>query len=489
MFYKRDGALPVRARKENADRNGRDTMKQKIYSAGVDVGTTTTQMILSQLTVENTAGPFDPPHVEITEKQVLYQSPIYFTPLCADGIDIGAVEQILSAEFLKSGYKRADFSSGAVIITGESARKRNARATVDVLSEQLGDFVVAEAGPDLESILAGQGAGAADFSKKQEKSVLNFDIGGGTTNACLFQAGVVTDAFALDIGGRLVRLDATGNVCYLSERLAPLVDTYHLCIHSGSRVAFAELCRLCEILADCFLQLAGLKPLEKTTEALFIGHAYAPHPVDAVTFSGGVAECVYSGAHVESLMETARYGDMGPLLGAKIREAFSPFPQLFCEAVEKIRATVIGACNYSMQVSGGTVAYDASVLPLKNLPVIRVSVVGDEKEWTQTAEEKWARFGDAAAALAFEGPQNPSYECVKQIAEPIARLFAARNVPIVVVIENDFAKALGQVLRRSFPGRPVVCIDGIRARDGDYIDIGTPVAQVIPVVVKTLIFL
>lgn len=464
-------------------------MKQEIYSAGVDVGTTTTQVIISRLIMENTAGPFDPPHVEITAKQVLYKSRVYFTPLCGDEIDIRAVEQILSAEFLKSGFSRADFSSGAVIITGESARKRNARAAVESLSEKMGDFVVAEAGPDLESILAGRGAGAAAFSEKEGKRVLNFDIGGGTTNACLFNAGKVEEAFALDIGGRLIRLDAAGNVQYLSGRLAPLIGTHRLDICGQKRVGFGELDRLCEILADCFLQLAGLKPPCEDVAALFIGHPYTPRPVDIVTFSGGVAECIYDGQTVRGLPDTVIYGDMGPLLGAKIREAFTPYAGVLREPVEKIRATVIGACNYSMQVSGGTVAFDLSVLPLKNLPVIRVSAGKDAASFLRSAETKWERFGDVPVALALAGPKSPPYDCVKRIGKQAAQLFAQRDCPVVVVLENDFAKALGQVLRLLLPGRPVVCIDGIRAGDGDYIDLGEPVAQVIPVVVKTLIFL
>lgn len=318
-------------------------VKQNVYSVGVDVGTTTTQVILSQLTVENTAGSFAPPHVEITEKRILYKSPIYFTPLRADEIDIPAVQRILFDEFDKSGYDWSDFSSGAVIITGESARKRNAREAVDSLSGKMGDFVVAEAGPDLESILAGHGSGAAALSAQRSARVLNFDIGGGTTNACLFQSGEVQEAFALDIGGRLVRLDADGTVVYLSDRLVSLLDAYCLPIRMGERVTYGVLCRLCEILADCFLQLAGFKPIKHTTEALFIGHPYFPQTVEMVTFSGGVAECIYNGAQVESLRETVCYGDIGPLLGKKIREAFLPYPDQFCESIEKIRATVIGA--------------------------------------------------------------------------------------------------------------------------------------------------
>mgnify|MGYP002597556914 CR=1 FL=1 len=58
-----------------------------------------------------------------------------------------------------------------------------------------------------------------------------------------------------------------------------------------------------------------------------------------------------------------------------------------------------------------------------------------------------------------------------------------------LVSEADLAKVLGQALAPRLPG-PLLCLDGVGVSNGDYIDIGAPVAggTVLPVVVKTLAF-
>lgn len=63
--------------------------------------------------------------------------------------------------------------------------------------------------------------------------------------------------------------------------------------------------------------------------------------------------------------------------------------------------------------------------------------------------------------------------------------------PVLVVLEQDMAKALGLLLAGQLAGRrQTVCIDGIHVDQGDYVDLGRPVMDglVIPVVVKTLLF-
>jgi ethanolamine utilization protein EutA len=48
------------------------------------------------------------------------------------------------------------------------------------------------------------------------------------------------------------------------------------------------------------------------------------------------------------------------------------------------------------------------------------------------------------------------------------------------------AKALGQALAL-LTDRPVLCIDRVKLREGDYLDVGQSVGSALPVVVKTLI--
>ena len=95
---------------------------------------------------------------------------------------------------------------GAVIITGETARKSNSSKVLQALSGYAGDFVVATAGPDLESIIAGKGAGTETLSREHRGNIVNFDIGGGTSNLAMFRAGDVVDTACFDIGGRLIKI-------------------------------------------------------------------------------------------------------------------------------------------------------------------------------------------------------------------------------------------------------------------------------------------
>ena len=137
-------------------------MSEQLLSVGLDVGTTSTQLVVSRLTVENRASNFAVPDMDITERTILYKSPVYFTPLLDEShVDGAAIRTIVEEEYRKAGISREDVDTGAIIITGETSRRENARAVLDALADLAGDFVVATAGPDLESGLAAKGAGAA----------------------------------------------------------------------------------------------------------------------------------------------------------------------------------------------------------------------------------------------------------------------------------------------------------------------------------------
>ena len=145
-------------------------MSENLLSVGIDLGTTTTQMILSRLQVENLADPFSVPRLEITHREILYKSPIYFTPLLNhDRIDADALRKIVDTEYQNAGVHPSDIQTGAVIITGETARKDNAAEVLSALSDYAGEFVVATAGPALESVLAAKGAGADQLAKQKAR--------------------------------------------------------------------------------------------------------------------------------------------------------------------------------------------------------------------------------------------------------------------------------------------------------------------------------
>ena len=204
-------------------------LAEDFYSVGIDIGTTTTQVIFSRLVLEKTGGSSAIQNVKIAKKEVIYKSDIHFTPLIQhDIIDAVKLKDIIADEYRKSAIQMKNIMTGAVIITGESARKENAREVSEQLAEFAGDFVVCTAGPDYEAVLAGWGSGAGELSKNLNGYLINFDIGGGTTNAAVFKNGEVMDAFALDIGGRLVRINPEGVITYVSGKIKPLIESLGL---------------------------------------------------------------------------------------------------------------------------------------------------------------------------------------------------------------------------------------------------------------------
>ena len=442
-------------------------MSESLLSVGLDVGTTTTQMVVSRIFIENKAGSFTVPELAITDRQLLYKSPVYFTPLASgELVDGEKLRQIVAQEYRSAGITRQQVDTGAVIITGETSRKENARTVAAALSEYAGDFVVATAGPDLESVLAARGAGAVEDSAKTGKQVLHMDIGGGTSNLALIEDGKILATGCMNVGGRLLKFDDRGRVNYIS----PVVKD--LCNARLGEPYDPE--PLAKLLAQGLEMAAGLRPVGELLDKLTTkGTAMTPPRGNVViSFSGGVADCI------EESHPAFAFGDMGPTLGKAIRES------LLCRGEyrlgrQTIRATVIGAGSYSAQLSGSTVFYRGISFPVKNLPVIPVRDVSREEIQRQLG------LFDGNGVLFLQELPTVSYRVVADMADAIAEGMGDR--PILVAMEGDLAKALGQAMALRTE-RPILCIDGVRLRQGDYLDVAAPVGPALPVIVKTLIF-
>jgi len=447
-------------------------MAEVLTSVGLDVGTTTTQLIVSRIAVENRASSFAVPELAIMDRQVIYRSPVYFTPLVGhDLVDGGAIREIVAAEYEKAGITRQGVDTGAIIITGETSRKENAAAVLENLSDYAGDFVVATAGPNLESVLAAKGAGAVDYSEKTGKTVLHFDIGGGTSNWALVENGRITGTGCLNVGGRLLKFDQKGNVTYASPVLEKLCK-----LKEGDVAARSQVEEVAALLTQALEMAAGLRPATELLERLATkeannyaslragSHTATRQEPPVISFSGGVADCI------ETERPWLEFGDMGPLLGQAIRHSRLCRGEYRLGA-ETIRATVIGAGCHSAQLSGSTVFHRNVAFPLKNLAVV-------------TAPEELVRL-DGPGVLALKGMESPSYAQVRDLAEDLAARIAG---PVLIALEADMAKALGHALAlRLPPERPVLCLDRVRLRAGDYLDVGEPLGPALPVVVKTLI--
>ena len=440
-------------------------MSESLRSVGLDVGTTSTQLVVSELEVTNKAGSFAVPEMEIASRKIRYKSPIHFTPLIRDELVDGEIlREIMDREYEKAGITKDDVDTGAIIITGETSRKENARIVLDALSDYAGEFVVATAGPDLESVLAAKGAGAVAFSEATGKRVLHMDIGGGTSNLALIENGKVVATTCLNVGGRLLKMDENGRVEYVSPVLEGLFPR-----KTGELVSRGEVLKLAKVLADGLEMAAGLREktalFEKLRTTEVIADWVTPPEGTVISFSGGVADCI------EKEQPWLAYGDIGPELGRAIRES------RLCQGAyvlgeETIRATVIGAGCHSAQLSGSTVFCQNVELPLKNLPVV----------------ESWAELTalDGQGVLAMVGIRSPGYDQVAELAEEVAEMFAGR--PVLLALQEDMAKALGQQLAQRLGSRAqILCIDRVKLHSGDYLDVGHPVGPALPVVVKTLI--
>ena len=476
--------------------------KTAILSVGIDVGTSTTQVVFSKLQMDNAGGYFSVPRVAIVDKEVVYKSEVYMTPLKTDVlIDTDALRDIVAAEFRKAGYRPEDTDSGAVIITGESARKENSDAVLKSLSDFAGDFVVSAAGPDMESLIAGKGSGAWQYSMDHHCRVANLDIGGGTTNVVLFEDGETLARGCLDIGGRLICMNPQGIITKVSPAAAVMAQAAGVSVSVGDRCDELKLTAVTRQMAAALnaYQGVGSKDIDAILRQIKTpGSSDFPVPekVQAVFFSGGVADLIY-----HESADTWAYGDIGVLLGRAIRESrlFTDFQKM--EPGETIRATVVGAGTYTTTISGSTITYSDDIFPLKNIPVIKLDeelqeacFAGETEPVIQRIQWVLGQNDEEHFILAMPGKRNPGYMEMKRAAASIRQIMdrvQPPGEPILLVIESDIAKAMGQMIRQQ-PDlkRQVVAIDSIHVEDGEYVDMGKPMmnGMVIPVVVKTLIF-
>lgn len=476
--------------------------KTAILSVGIDVGTSTTQVVFSKLQMDNAGGYFSVPRVAIVDKEVVYKSEVYMTPLKTDVlIDTDALRNIVAAEFRKAGYRPEDTDSGAVIITGESARKENSDAVLKSLSNFAGDFVVSAAGPDMESLIAGKGSGAWQYSMDHHCRVANLDIGGGTTNVVLFEDGETLARGCLDIGGRLICMNPQGIITKVSPAAAVMAQAAGVSVSVGDRCDELKLTAVTRQMAAALNAYLGVgtKDIDAILRQIKTpGSSDFPVPekVQAVFFSGGVADLIY-----HESADTWAYGDIGVLLGRAIRESrlFTDFQKM--EPGETIRATVVGAGTYTTTISGSTITYSDDIFPLKNIPVIKLDeelqeacFAGETEPVIRRIQWVLGQNDEEHFILAMPGKRNPGYMEMKRAAASIRQIMdrvQPPGEPILLVIESDIAKAMGQMIRQQ-PDlkRQVVAIDSIHVEDGEYVDMGKPMmnGMVIPVVVKTLIF-
>lgn len=471
--------------------------KETLLTVGIDLGTSTTQLVLSELTVENFASAFTVPRISISDKKVIYRSDIIFTPLLNQSeIDAEPIKAFVAEQYRQAGIHKQDIQMGAVIITGETARKSNANNVLRALSGYAGDFVVATAGPDLESIIAGKGAGAQTYSETKRKPVVNLDIGGGTTNLAVFKDGEVIDTACFDIGGRLIKLDQRQKITYIAPKIQEIINKKGLTLHLGDQATEQNLLPIISELVAVLENSIGLGTQSPFYQLLVTNHPLRKgEELPIVTFSGGVADCLNT-----TSTNLFKYGDIGLLLGKYLRKSLIFSEKEVLESAETIRATVVGAGSHTAEISGSTIAYREQILPVKNIPILKLAQEDETltvTELGQRIQEKlnWHRIEETPQiALAIRGMSNPTFADIQRYGQGIVEGLAslvAEQIPIIVMVDEDMAKALGHALSAHLPkDYPFICLDSVKVENGDYVDIGLPVAEgaVLPVIVKTLVF-
>ncbi|CAM3019578.1 ethanolamine ammonia-lyase reactivating factor EutA [Paenibacillus sediminis] len=479
-------------------------MEQWITSIGLDIGTSTTKFIVSRLLIKQTNDRFNLPGCRIADRKVVYSSPIYTTPLKNDyEIDMESLTDLLVHEYEQSAIGLQDVNAGAVIITGETARKINAEKIIHYLAERAGDFVVATAGADLEGILAGKGSGAMERSQQIEGIVANVDIGGGTANIALFQNGKAIQTFTFHIGGRLIRLNESGEIEYVSEQIQPWLQSIGCQLTADVKAGYNQLLEICSTMSHCLLAYISGNPVFQSHLLLMEGAPEQIPAIEEIIFSGGVGRMMQHESP-RTLPEVAKHSDIGPLLAYTLTLATRYYPIRVRPAIETTRATVIGAGMQNIEVSGATIYANPDHLPIKNIPLLTIPAT-EKGEWAAEAFEHrlfealyhaaqlYDMKNGSPLALALSEVPYCTYELLQSLADSICRAYSIcipESSHIIFICENDMAKALGQALaKRCGRGKIVICLDQIDFTHGDYIDIGMPVSgEAVSISIKTLAF-
>jgi ethanolamine utilization protein EutA len=469
-----------------------------LMTVGIDIGSSGTQVIFSRVHLRRLAEDLTSRYY-IVSRETLFQSPVTLTPYQSEErIDDAALGAIIDDAYAAAELSPDKIDSGVVILTGEALRRENAEGIARILSEQGGEFVTATAGHHMEAMLAAYGSGAARVSSDNSKRILNIDIGGGTTKLGLVENGKVVATAAVHIGGRL-QVVADGKIVRLDPAGKHHASRAGFSWNRGDTTDAASLQKVADTMADALVAAISATPLPHDIAHLFLTDPIGDFgKIDGVMFSGGVAEYVYQ-------REERDFGDMGPLLGRAIRARIDagalPWPVL--PAGECIRATALGASEYSVQLSGNTsyISAPGKLLPRRNLQVLlppfACAETIDPDALAQAIRTHITAFDvadDRDIALALRWSGLPSYPRLAAFAAGIKRGLGdriAKKLPIYIMLDGDVAQTLGHILRDELHiESELLVIDGVVLWDFDYIDLGRirMPSYTVPVTIKSLVF-
>ncbi len=468
----------------------------RLTSVGIDIGSSTSHLMFSKLVMRRRSTEMSS-EFEVVFRQVLHRSPILLTPYSdPDTIDTEALGEFVRGSYEEAELSPEDIDTGAVICTGEAVRKHNSEAIIRMLAAAGGRFVCATAGPNLEGILGAHGSGAAARSLKVGAG-MNVDMGGGTSKLAIVRNGKVAETMAINVGARLIAWDGDGVVERIEEAGRVVARSVGVDVEIGRRMEEEEKRRVAEKLADILFEAIRGEYSPLGSELIISGPLEFGEGVDEIGFSGGVAEYVYD-------YDRQDYGDMGPLLGAAVRSRLPSLGIPLAGSAERIRATVIGASQYTVQVSSSTVFVSSpELLPHLDLQVVPAYLPADPNDISRDVvgraiSEAFQRLDIAhhdigkPLALALLGPVIPTYDSIKALCDGISEALSPLTEHVwTVVLSADVAGLVGSMLKNEHKvEQDVIVVDGITVGEFNFIDLGEQLESVeaIPVVVKSLVF-
>jgi ethanolamine utilization protein EutA len=458
-------------------------MAEAVKMVGLDFGTTTSSAVIAAGRVQRSAIG----RTELVCQEVIYRSEMVFTPLSGDRLDLARVEALLDGWLAAGNVGAGELFGGGALLTGLTAQNENAAALVELIRRRLGDALVATADdPCLESWLAFMGSCAPLSRQYPERSFLNLDIGGGTTNLALGQAGQVLRTGCLYLGARHVQvIPGSYRILKISTYARAVLDQLRIAKGPGDDLRPDELDALLTYMVDTLeAACTGANVAAPIVQVPFLLPGDVRDPV--VTFSGGVGELVYRHLQGEPWPTTTYYGDLGIDLARRIVQA-----PTWAESLRSFRpgsggrATVFGLLRHATEVSGNTLFLGApAILPLADLPILGNLNADTPDAQIRDLIAMVRRSSRGGAVQVCLGSQEAAV--VRALGERLARVLQdgafPPTHPLVLLVEENVGKALGQYVTRwgALP-LTLLVIDEVAVRDAQFVHIGTPRDQVVPV--------
>jgi ethanolamine utilization protein EutA len=470
-----------------------------LRSVGIDIGSSTAHTIFSRLVLRREGAGLSAKFV-VTGRDVLYRSPIMLTPYLSETqIDTDNVTAFVENSYAEAGFRPDEIDTGAVVITGEALKKENAKPILDHFAEKGGRFICASAGPMHEALLAAHGSGAVAMSRHHHNAVLDMDIGGGTTKISVIRSGRIAQMVAVEIGARLIAYNEDMTITRVEQPARTIMKALGQEVEVGGKLTLEQREEFAEKMTDVLFDVISGRATDTLTDQLMLTDGLrevSMTGIDHLVFSGGVSEYIYE-------RDAKEYGDIGPWLGKAVRNRTQETlkPGVLVPSAEGIRATVIGAGEYTLQASGGTSYIStSSVLPVRGVQVAH-AFINKEQSPEEIDDALTAALGkydlthlNSQLALALSVAGQPDYPYIRRLADAIVRLVepnGSSGAPLFIVLDVDVAKSLGGIIAEELKvDRSVIVVDGIEVGDLDYLDIGMPMGatEVIPVTVKSLVF-